>query len=158
MLKKNSFTFVIHSSDAVLVNGANYYFDIGNLSSSYDRYLIEVLSATINTSVNGNNGFLMLVADDLAEDGVYTQNKLNGNQCLLTSFNVTVGGFEGNNDIFFRSKDLRMKRRIKMTLKKPNFDDCVDGTDINVGGIPTVFCIILQMTGLESNLMLGGSF
>ena len=39
-----------------------------------------------------------------------------------------------------------------------NFDDCVDGTDINVGGIPTVFCIILQMTGLESNLMLNGSF
>ena len=44
-----------------------------------------------------------------------------------------------------------------MTLKKANFDDCVSGTDINVGG-STIFCIILQMTGLERDLLRGGSF
>jgi len=150
-----SFTYILHSGDAKK-DGANYYFDFGNLSTSSDKFLIEVMSATINQNVNTNLGFLMLIADDLADSGIYTQNKLSSNQCLMTAFNVTIGSYEGNNDVFFTSKNLRMIRNVKMTLKRPDFTDAVVGTDIDVGG-NTIFCLMLKFTPLKDDLIRGGS-
>jgi len=156
--KAQSFIYTIHSEDAVSTNGAVFEFDIGNLNNSHDEYLVEVKDVVLqSTNVDSNNGFLMLIAENLAESGIYSPNKLNSNQAIISTIPVSTGTYMGTNGTFFKTKGLRMTKRIKFIIKKPNFVNAVSGTDINVGGSNTSWFVVLQFTPMMNGLILGGS-
>jgi hypothetical protein len=155
--KAQSFIYTIHQENAVVSNSPVYEFDIGNLNNSHDEYLVEVKDFVIGTNVDANRSFFMVVAEGLAEDGKFCEGKLKSNECLLSVVPVANATYMGSSGTFFKTKGLRMNKRIKITIKNPDFTDAVSGTDIDTGGNPTRWVLVLQFTPIMNGLVLGGS-
>ena len=94
-------------------------------------------------TLDGNN-MLILVANDLADNGYFCSASLNTSSNALIS-RPTIVGFiplvstvdmfnSGSGGISFVVKNCRIKRKIRFKLIKSNFVDAVDTVDINVGG------------------------
>lgn len=147
MSYNESFTYVISSNDRTNSIGTNtntYDIDFGGFSSNHETYLFEVLNILLSGQTLDGNNMLILVANDLADNGYFCSASLNTSSNALIS-RPTIVGFiplvstvdmfnSGSGGISFVVKNCRIKRKIRFKLIKSNFVDAVDTVDINVGG------------------------
>ena len=147
----DSFNYVISSDDRVdLTPNQNFYeIDFGGFNTPYENFNIEVVQCILNGNVKSSNGYIILVVENLADNGIYCPQILDAHQAIVAVISTNIDGLISNSNITFRSNNCRMIKRVKFSLHKPDFKECVSGTDINIGNIETRWVITLKMTGIK---------
>ena len=155
MDSKNSFTYVISSDERTndAVNQIYYDIDFGGFSEMTQDYHCEVLSFSINGRVHAQPalvGYLMLMAENLNNDGFFMVKKISTRDCLISIMPLAavfdaMHRHTGENGISFKIKNCQSRRPIRFKWLKPDFTEVISGTDINVGG-ETKWTLVLKMT------------
>ena len=141
-----SFNYVISSTEKVNAGtGVVYDIDLGNINNIHNEYLVEVLDLSIDGKVLNTAGYLILTAENFAEDGFFCRNKLSANECIISAINVNEQVLYGVGGTKFKAKGFRMNKRIRFNMRKFDLDLAVSGTDINVGG-DSEWLLTLKMT------------
>jgi hypothetical protein len=141
-----SFNYVISSTEKVNAGtGVVYDIDLGNLNNSHDEYLVEVLDLSIDGKVLNSAGYIILTAENFAENGFFCRNKLSTNESIIAAINVNDNVLYGVGGTKFKAKGFRMKKRVRFNMRKFDLDLAVSGTDINVGG-DSEWLLTLKMT------------
>ena len=146
-----SFNYVISSDDRVdLTPNQNFYeIDFGGFNTPYENYNIEVVQCILNGNVLSSNGYIMLIVQNLADNGVFCPQILDANQAIVSVISTNIDGLISNSNITFRSNNCRMIKRVRFSLHNPNFNECVSGTDINIGGIETRWVLTLKLSPIK---------
>jgi hypothetical protein len=147
-MEKESFIYTISSSDR-LNNGANqvyYDIDFGGFSSDHENYKIQVVNCVLSGSVDENNGYLIMTCNGLNDDGVFCEKILNASESVVCVIPTNVDVLMSNGGVEFKASNIRMSRRIRFKFMRPDFSDCIDGDDINVGNVDTSWLLTLRMT------------
>ena len=146
-----SFNYVISSDDRVdLTPNQNFYeIDFGGFNTPYENFNIEVVQCILNGNVLSSNGYIMLIVENLADNGVYCPQILDANQAIVAVISTNIDGLISNSNITFRANNLRMIKRVRFSLHLPNFLPCVDAVDINIGAIETRWVLTLKMTPIK---------
>ena len=147
----DSFNYVISSDDRVdsTPNQNFYEIDFGGFNAPYENYNIEVVQCILNGNVLSSNGYIMLVVENLADNGVFCPQILDANQAIVAVISTNIDGLISNSNITFRANNCRMIKRVRFSLHNPNFLPCVSGTDINIGAIETRWVLTLKMTPIK---------
>ncbi len=148
-----SFNYIVSSDDRTnnVDQLTNFYeIDFGGFNTSYDDFNIEVIQVILNGNVLSSNGYVILIAQDL-NDGhsLFCPQILDGNQSIVGVISANIDGLISNSNINFRSNNCRMIKRIRFSLHNPNFNECVSGTDINIGGIETRWVLTLKLSPIK---------
>lgn len=146
-----SFNYVISSDDRVdLTPNQNFYeIDFGGFNAPYENYNIEVVQCILNGNVLSSNGYIMLVVENLADNGLFCPQILDAHQAIVAVISTNIDGLISNSNITFRANNCRMIKRVRFSLHNPNFLPCVSGTDINIGAIETRWVLTLKMTPIK---------
>ena len=127
-----------------------YDINFGGFNTQYDNFYCEVLQVVLNGNVLGTNGYLYLVAENLgAGEDRFCSSILNNNETIVGVISANIDGLMTNTNISFRTSDVRVPKRVRFKLLKPDFNDCVSGTDINIGGIETRFVVSMRMIPIK---------
>ena len=146
-----SFNYVISSDDRVdLTPNQNFYeIDFGGFNTPYENYNIEVVQCILNGNVLSSNGYIMLIVENLADNGVFCPQILDAQQAIVAVISTNIDGLISNSNITFRANNCRMIKRVRFSLHLPNFLPCVDGVDINIGAIETRWVLTLKMIPIK---------
>ena len=147
----DSFNYVISSDDRVdLTPNQNFYeIDFGGFNTPYENFNIEVVQCILNGNVKSSNGYIMLVVENLADNGIYCPQILDAHQAIVAVISTNIDGLISNSNITFRANNLRMIKRVRFSLHLPNFLPCVDGVDINIGAIETRWVLTLKLSPIK---------
>ena len=127
-----------------------YNIDFGGFNTSYDNFYCEVIQVVLNGNLLGTNGYLYLVAENLASgEDRFCSSILNNNEAIVGVISTNIDSLMTNTNISFRTRDVRVPKRVTFKLLKPNFADCVSGTDINIGGIETRWVVSMRMIPIK---------
>ena len=154
MVLKNeeSFTYTINSNQKVNSGLSNYYdIDIGGFNTSYNNFLVEVLHLGLgpNNSVLTSKGHIILIAEDFAENENFVNPLLNTNDMIIGVINTTSSSLDASTGIIFKSKNLRMKRRVRFQFRNLDLSSTTSGTEINVGSNETLWNLVLKLIPIE---------
>jgi hypothetical protein len=136
-MEKETFNNTISSDDRnnTAANQIYYDIDFGGFSNNHDDYKIEVVNCILNGSVLESNGYLILVAEDLHDNGVFCNGNLSSNESVVCVIPTNVDVLMSNGGIQFKANNCRMKKTIKFRFLLPDFTNVVvvvDGTDITL--------------------------
>ena len=150
----DSFNYVISSDDRTNDIGqlTNFYeIDFGGFNTSSNRgdFNIEVVQCILNGNVLSSNGYIMLIVENLADNGVFCPQILDANQAIVAVISTNIDGLISNSNITFRANNCKMIKRIRFSLHKPDFNECVDDVDININGIESRWVLTLKMTPIK---------
>ena len=127
-----------------------YNIDFGGFNSEYNDFYCEIIQIVLSGNVLGTNGYLYLVAEDLASgQDRFCSSILNNNEAILGVISTNIDSLMTNTNISFRTRDVRVPKRITFKLLKPNFSYCVSGTDINIAGIETRFVVSMRLIPIK---------
>lgn len=127
-----------------------YDINFGGFNTSYDNFYCEVLQVILNGNVLGTNGYLYLVAENLAAgEDRFCPSILNNNETIVGVISTNIDSLMTNTNISFRTRDVRVPKRVRFKLLKSNFADCVSGTDINIAGIETRWVVTMRMIPIK---------
>jgi hypothetical protein len=142
-----SFNFVISSDDRVNTTANQIYYDLdmGMVNSSHSNFIVEVIQIVLNGNILGTNGYLLFTAEGLADNGLFCRNKLSSSQAVLGVISANIDGLMCNTPTTFLANNIRMKKRVRFSLLKPDFSPVVSGVDINIGD-ETRWVLTLKMT------------
>ena len=152
MNTEGTINYVFSSDDRTnTATNQNYYdIDFGGFNTSYDNFYCEVLQVVLNGNVLGTNGYYYLVAENLSSgQDRFCPSILNNNETIVGVISANIDGLMTNTNISFRTSDVRVPKRVKFKLLKSDFNDCVSGTDINIGGIETRWVVTMRMTPIK---------
>lgn len=146
---EDSFIYTVASDEKKNAGLNNFYtIDFGGFNTEYDEFRVEIINCVLSGSVNQALGYVMLIADNFATDGVFCSSKLNNNECILATIPTNVDVLMTNGGIFFKIKNYRQPKEVVFSLIKSNFFACASGTDINLGAVETKWVLTLKMTGI----------
>ena len=145
-----SFNYVISSDDRVNIGQLTntYEINFGGFNSNYENFNVEIIQLILNGNVLSSNGYIMLIAENLADNGVYCPQILDANQAIVAVISTNIDGLISNSNITFRCNQCRMIKRIRFSLHKPDFNECISETDINIG-YETRWVLTLKMTPIK---------
>tara|TARA_R110001606_G_scaffold259498_1_gene407247 strand:- start:331 stop:792 length:462 start_codon:yes stop_codon:yes gene_type:complete len=152
MNTEGTINYVFSSDDRTnTATNQNYYdIDFGGFNTSYDNFYCEVLQVILNGNVLGTNGYYYLVAENLSSgQDRFCPSILNNNETIVGVISANIDGLMTNTNLSFRTSDVRVPKRVRFKLLKSNFNDCVSGTDINIGGIETRWVVTMRMTPIK---------
>lgn len=152
MNTEGTINYVFSSDDRTnTAQNQNYYdIDFGGFNTSYDNFYCEVLQVVLNGNVLGTNGYLYLVAENLAAgEDRFCPSILNNNETIVGVISTNIDSLMTNTNISFRTRDVRVPKRVRFKLLKSNFNDCVSGTDINIGEIETRWVVTMRMIPIK---------
>lgn len=145
MQNTQSFTYVISSANAVSGDAENCYIDLDPLPQNYEWYSVQCTGFIMNCEslAVGHPQYVLLVADDLAEDGYYQG--FDSNQCVLSYLNTddTISQMTSGEGSLFKVKNFRQKRRIHFSLYEPDLTPMAGVVDDSA---TTYWCISLLFT------------
>ena len=151
-MEKDAFNYTISSQDRTNDIGTPtvfYNINFGGFSNLADNYKIEVVNLVLSGSVLEANGYLILTAEGLHDDGIFCPQKLSTRDCVIATIPTNVDTLMSNGGVCFKSNNCRINKNIKFNLLLPNFDSVEDDVDINLGGIETHWLLTLRMIPLE---------
>jgi hypothetical protein len=150
-MEKESFNYTISSDDRTntLANQIYYDVDFGGFSNNHDDYRVEVVNYILNGSVLETNGYLILIAEDLHDNGVFCNRILSSNESVVCVIPTNVDVLMSNGGVSFKANNCRMKKNVKFKFLLPDFTNVVDGVDINLGGVETKWLLTLRMVPYE---------
>ena len=109
-----------------------------------------MVQVILNGNVLSSNGYVILIAQDLNDGyGIFSPKIMDASQAIIGVISTNIDGLISNSNITFRSNNCRMIKRVKFSLHKPDFNECISGTDINVGGIETRWVITLKLSPIK---------
>ena len=158
MDNSKSFTYVISSDERTntAVQQISYNIDFGGFGGDYRDYHCEVLNFYINgyiTLTPTQIGYFLFVGENLNDDGIFINNKLNGRECLISVVPLTAvidaySQGDGSTGITFRVNNCQMKRPVIFKFYRPDLSTAINTTDINVGAnqAETRWILVLKMT------------
>jgi hypothetical protein len=152
MNTEGTINYVFSSDDRTnTAPNQNYYdIDFGGFNTSYDNFYCEVLQVVLNGNVLGTNGYLYLVAENLAAgEDRFCPSILNNNNTIVGVISTNIDSLMTNTNISFRTRDVRVPKRVRFKLLKPDFNDCLSGTDINIAGIQTRWVVSMRMIPIK---------
>ena len=127
-----------------------YNIDFGGFNTQYDNFYCEVIQVVLNGNVLGTNGYLYLVAENLASgEDRFCSSILNNNEAIVGIISTNIDSLMTNTNISFRTRDVRVPKKVTFKLLKPDFSDCVSATDINIGGIETRWVVSMRMIPIK---------
>jgi hypothetical protein len=146
-MEKQSFNYTLSSSDRINNEADQIYYDIdfGGFSTDDENYKIEVINCVLSGAVAETNGYLIMTCNELNENGVFCRKVLNSSEAILCVIPVNVDVLMSSGGVEFISNNIRIERRIRIKLLKPDFTPVVDGTDINVNA-ETQWILTLRLT------------
>lgn len=152
MNTEGTINYVFSSDDRTNTAPNQTYYDIdfGGFNTSYDNFYCEVLQVVLNGNVLGTNGYLYLVAENLAAgEDRFCPSILNNNNTIVGVISTNIDSLMTNTNISFRTRDVRVPKRVRFKLLKSDFNDCVSGTDINIAGIQTRWVVTMRMIPIK---------
>ena len=127
-----------------------YEINFGGLNTAYNDFYCEIIQVVLSGSVLGTNGYLYLVAEDLASgEDRFCSSILNNNEAIVGIISTNIDSLMTNTNISFRTRDVRVPKRVTFKLLKPDFNDCISGTDINIGGIETRWVVSMRLIPIK---------
>ena len=127
-----------------------YNIDFGGFNSEYNDFYCEIIQVVLSGNVLGTNGYLYLVAQDLASgEDRFCPSILNNNEAILGVISTNIDSLMTNTNISFRTRDVRVPKKVTFKLLKSDFNDCVSGTDINIAGIETRWVVSMRMIPIK---------
>ena len=150
-MEKESFIYTISSEERINVatDGPTYDINFGGFNSQYDNFKCEVMSCTLSTNYRTQDGFMMLTAINLNEDGNFCSKVLDSNVSIVAVISTNAITARHDGEIFFNIKNCRIARNITFTLVIPNLSEAVSGFDINLGAGITRWILVLKMTPID---------
>jgi hypothetical protein len=127
-----------------------YNIDFGGFNTAFNDFYCEVIQVVLNGNLLGTNGYLYLVAEDLAAgEDRFCPSILNNNEAIVGVISTNIDSLMTNTNISFRTRDVRVPKRVTFKLLKSDFSDCVSGTDINIGAIETRFVVSMRLIPIK---------
>ena len=151
-MEKDSFMYTISSEEAFSYNldSSEWIFELGGFSSSpFNHFKIEVVNCIFDNGLNPENGYIMLIARDLAENGYFCRSLLPANEAIVCTVGCNDDVYLSNGGTAFNAKNLRMKRQILFKVLLSTFETPVHEVNINVDGI-TNWLLTLKVTPIKA--------
>lgn len=149
-MQKNSFIYTISSQETTTFHPSEWTIDVGGFSSApTNNFRIEVINCTFDGGLNPTDGYVMLLAKNLAEDGYFCRSLLPSDEAILCTIGCNDDILMSNGGISFNAKNLRMKRQVIFKLLLSTFDIPVDDVNINVGTYESEWLLTLKVTPIE---------
>lgn len=148
-MEKKSFIYTISSTEKINNQFDRYDINIGGFNSSYNNYKCEVLSLILDENYLQTNGYLLLVADNFAQDGYFCRSKLPSTETIVShvAINPNITPSSGGN--IFPMSNLRTTRMVTFRFLLPNLTPTVDEVDLNINEEITFWLLTLKMTEID---------
>jgi hypothetical protein len=127
-----------------------YNIDFGGFGEEYDNYMCEVVSLGLSGGTLGSIRYIMMVCENLSNDGYFCRNKLSSNNVILSIIPMSAVQdsllqSDGGN-VKFRVNNCRIFKEVKFYFLRPDFTPVLVGGDLNNGGTETNWILTLKMT------------